>query len=97
MQKIFSFPKPLQAAVGEDLALLRDVAEGWLVEYKRGLIESSKLAKVLSSFANTNGGALFIGVEQSGGITSTERFPGIASKDVINVLQSITQAIQQGI
>ena len=42
--------------------VVREIKEGWFVEYKSKEIRPMGLAKVVSSFANQNGGWLFVGV-----------------------------------
>lgn len=57
------FDKPLDSVVTSDLDRLRDVAEGWYVEYKRGPIGARETGKSLSAFANHFGGWLVFGVD----------------------------------
>ena len=73
----------------EDLERLRDVHEGWYVEYKQQLIGNRELAKSLSSFANQYGGWLFLGISEDGQNHVADSFPGIPDSEVPNVLESI--------
>jgi hypothetical protein len=75
------FEKPLDQLVGEDLSVLRDVSEGWYVEYKSVLIDAKSLAKSLSAFANHYGGWLVLGVLERDGVASS--FPGLEKADVV--------------
>lgn len=86
------FDKNLEDISGSDLADLRDVAEGWYVEYKSKLPNVRTLAKSLSSFANQYGGWLFLGIEEETASTMAEGFPGIETAQIPVVLQSIRNA-----
>ncbi len=78
---------------GADLAKLRSVAEGWHIEYKRDLVSLPKLAKSISSFANTYGGWLFVGVkEKSKDDPVAGSFPGISVRDLDSAMQRVRQA-----
>ena len=59
------FSKHLDDLEPSDLSILRDVAEGWYVEYKIAVPSPNSIAKSISSFANTYGGWLFYGVAES--------------------------------
>ena len=64
MDDIFNpFNKEFSDVTKEDLDALKKVSEGWFVEYKRIKPEAKSLAKSISSFANSHGGVLFIGVD----------------------------------
>ncbi len=90
MQRYSPFDKDIRNLQPPDLTILRDVHEGWYVEYKSQMVKASALAKSLSAFANTYGGWLFIGVqEQSGDNTVADEFPGIPVEDVDDALQSL--------
>ena len=60
------FEKDIDDLKSEDLHLLKSVNEGWYVEYKRELVTASALAKAVSAFANTYGGASCKIAEASG-------------------------------
>ena len=90
MQRYSPFDKAIHELQPPDLTILRNVHEGWYVEYKRQVVNASALAKSLSAFANTYGGWLFIGVqEQSKDNAVADEFPGIPEKDVDGILQSL--------
>ncbi|MFM9976864.1 MAG: helix-turn-helix domain-containing protein [Sphingomonadaceae bacterium] len=73
-----------------------DVAEGWYVEYKAQVSNSSGIAKSISALANTYGGWVFYGVEEKSKADSTAGgFPGIISDDADAALQRIRQAVAQ--
>lgn len=48
----------------EDIPLLSSLEEGWFVEFKDRLPDSAKLARSISSFANSHGGLLVIGAKE---------------------------------
>src|SRR5580700_5309520 len=88
------FQKEIKDLGVEDLSVLRDIAEGWYVEYKREIPNAASIAKSVSAFANTYGGWLFYGVEQqSTGHPVAASFPGIARIEVDGALQRIRQAV----
>ena len=90
MQTYSPFDKAIQNLQPPDLTVLKNVHEGWYVEYKRQVASASALAKALSAFANTYGGWLFLGVrEQSGDNAVADEFPGIPEEDVDGTLQSL--------
>ena len=86
------FDKALNDIVGEDLAVLRTVHEGWYVDYKSAMISPNKLAKSLSSFANQFGGWVFIGVMEDRIEHVAESYPGLPNSDIPSALESIKNA-----
>ena len=90
MQRYSPFDKDIRDLQPPDLTILKNVHEGWYVEYKSQMVKASALAKSLSAFANTYGGWLFIGVqEQRGDNAVAGEFPGIPEEDVDGALQSL--------
>ena len=74
------------------LAGLRDVAEGWYVEYKSESPKPRDLAKILSSFANRYGGWLFLGVQEDPADNTARSFPGIPDADVPQAVEQLRNA-----
>ncbi|MBR3313941.1 MAG: ATP-binding protein [Atopobiaceae bacterium] len=58
----------------KDFDQLKDMDEGYAVEYKSALDKhvKNKLPKIITSFANASGGWIFIGVEDKGTVTCIE-------------------------
>ncbi len=85
------FGVPLSELAVDDLGKLREVAEGWYVEYKRELPNAKGIAKSITSFANQYGGWLIVGVDEN-----EEReagsFPGIPSSEIQEAEQKIQRA-----
>ena len=75
-----------------DLESLRDVSEGWYVEYKSQLPRTRDLAKSLSSFANQYGGWLFLGVDEIHDSSTAGTCPGIDNDKIPEVLESLRNA-----
>ena len=75
-----------------DLESLKEVREGWYVEYKSQLPSTRDLAKSLSSFANQYGGWLFLGVDEDADSQTAGSFPGIENARVPVVLESLRNA-----
>jgi predicted HTH transcriptional regulator len=57
------FNTPIDALRVEHLEQLRDVSEGWHVEYTRAPIPAKNIGKSLSAFANHFGGWLVFGAD----------------------------------
>jgi hypothetical protein len=74
--------KDLEGSTAENLVQLRQVAEGWYVDYKGQILPLAELAKHMSAFANQYGGWLFFGIEEaSDGSRTAGAFPGISVED----------------
>lgn len=86
------FDKRVDAVEGPDLGVLKRVAEGWYVEYKRELPNARALAKSISAFANQYGGWLFIGVDGDRAALTATAFPGILKSEVPIVLEALRNA-----
>ena len=92
MRKYSPFDKSIRELQASDLAVLRDVSEGWYVEYKSQIPKGSSLAKAVSAFANTYGGWLFLGVEEESKDNPVAgSFPGIPNREVESTLQRLRQ------
>ena len=83
------FAERLDEVSPEELIRLREIHEGWYVEYKESLISNRDLAKSLSSFANQYGGWLFLGIKEDTQENVADSFPGIPGSEVQHVLDSI--------
>lgn len=78
------------------LNMLRNVHEGWYVDYKEAPIKPNAYAKAISAMANSYGGWVFIGVkEKSRNDNVAGSFPGVPSEDVDKVCQHIRQAVAE--
>ena len=75
-----------------DLATLREVSEGWYVEYKSEVTNPRSLAKSLSSFANRYGGWLILGVQEDPKDHTAASFPGVPNSDLTSILQQLRDA-----
>lgn len=88
------FKKSLAEIRPEDLLVLRDVSEGWYVEYKSGVPEAKIIAKSVSAFSNHYGGWLFLGISGSkdGGNTAAS-FPGLPDSDLQDLQQRTRDSV----
>jgi len=79
------FLKPLGTLKFEDVENLRinKVSESQILDYKKQLLEDSKLLEEVSAFANTQGGFIIFGVEETGRGGCPKEITGI-SKSQIN-------------
>lgn len=90
--------KALQDLDEKDLEVLREIAEGWYVEYKRELSKADGIAKSVAAFANTYGGWVFYGVEEKSRDEQVAgSFPGLPDDEVDAALSRIRQAVAQSI
>lgn len=88
------FNKSVSDLTTEDLVILKQVTEGWYVEYKQEVSSAKVIAKSISAFANTYGGWIFYGIaEQSKENSVAGEFPGIANDQLDQELQKIRQAV----
>src|SRR5260370_14228163 len=83
------FTQPISEFPAEDLNLLRDVTEGWFVDYKSQPISTKDFGKHISAFANQRGGWLFVGIVEDPKSLKAGSFPGIPTMDVAGVLVRI--------
>lgn len=58
------YQKPAGDFQSKDLGGLRSLEEGWFVEFKDRVPDTAKLARSISSFANSHGGLLVIGAKE---------------------------------
>lgn len=57
------FGKDFEEVKESDLELLKSIAEGWYIEYKKEKLNGRKISKSIASFANSHGGIYFIGID----------------------------------
>lgn len=88
------FTKSFDDIQTEDLLALRDVNEGWYVEYKQAISKSPAIAKSISAFANSYGGWIFYGIKEQSKVNSVAgEFIGIEHSELDAALQRIRQAV----
>ena len=96
MQAYSPFDKAINDLRPADLSTLKNVSEGWYVEYKSALVKAGVLAKAVSAFANTYGGWLFLGVKEQGKDDPVAgEFPGIPQREVDVALQRLRQSVAE--
>lgn len=85
MAKMFNpFGKDFKDVRQADLEVLRSVAEGWYVEYKKVTLSGKRVAASVSSFANSHGGIYFVGIESDPNNNRAANFDGVVdSPDII--------------
>ena len=88
----YPFDKEIGDLLAEDLAELKEVYEGWFVEYKEEAISPRNIAKGLSTFANQYGGWLFFGIAEDRDNRTAGSFPGIPTGSVQHTLDAIRNA-----
>jgi hypothetical protein len=75
----------------DDLICLREIPEGWYIEYKSDIIDSKKICKQLCGFANQYGGWLFFGIKEDQE-RKASLFHGINTNNVQMLLNRIRDA-----
>ena len=99
------FDKKIEEINESDLSILieNEICEGWYIEYKREIpktnnrkLDSIKIAKSISSFANTKGGWIFWGVSCNSKNTP-ESIDGVCISDYRNIDDQISQIINSNI
>ena len=88
------FGKSLNELSTSDLGILKDIAEGWYVEYKGELITNRNIAKAISAFANHFGGWLFFGIVSDASARTAQSFPGIPASEVATLEERIKNAVK---
>ena len=89
------FEKDLASITADDLAVLRNVSEGWFVEYKELLPSPKDIAKSVAAFANHQGGWFFVGVQESGdGRRTAAAFPGLDADAITGSIDRIRDAVR---
>lgn len=89
----YPFQKDLENIDPEDLLLLKEVSEGWYIDYKIQGLKITDFAKHISAFANQYGGWLILGVkENSNGSRTASEFVGIQKSDLEKVSRDIREA-----
>jgi len=88
------FSKPLAEFLPDELNVLRDVSEGWFIDYKSEPLSPKDFGKHLSAFANQFGGWLFVGIKEGANKSlKAGSFPGIPASDVGAVLVKIREGV----
>lgn len=88
------FGKSLNELSTSDLGILKNIAEGWYVEYKGELITNRNIAKAISAFANHFGGWLFFGIVSDASARTAQSFPGIPASEVATLEERIKNAVK---
>ena len=87
------FSKDIELVTATDLLVLKDVAEGWYIEYKSEAFDTKKIGKSLAAFANHYGGWIFYGVKGAkDGSNRAESFPGFEKHEVSLLIERIRNA-----
>lgn len=73
----------------QDLDGLQSLEEGWFVEFKDRIPETAKLARSISSFANSHGGLLVIGAKEE---QKTRRLGNLTPMSRVDADQTIVRA-----
>lgn len=89
----YPFQKNIEDIDYEDLLLLKEVSEGWYIDYKSQGLKITDFAKHMSAFANQYGGWLILGVEEdTDGSRTASEFVGIQNSELEKVSRDIREA-----
>ena len=89
----YPFKNDLEKIDGSDLSLLKNISEGWYIDYKVQGLKVADFGKHLSAFANQYGGWLIIGVsERDDSSRTADKFPGIDKSEVAKVSLALREA-----
>ena len=88
------FRRGLDTVSSADLPEIKQLEEGWFVEFKSRCPDSQKLAKSISSFANAYGGLLIIGAEEGAKTRRLEKFMPMSMDMADNTKTKVRQAVE---
>lgn len=88
------FRRGLDGVVSADLDEIKELEEGWFVEFKSRAPDSQKLAKSVSSFANAYGGLLVIGAEEDSKTRRLKNFVPMKLELADETKTKIRQAVE---
>jgi len=91
------FGKKVDDILCGDLEILKDVAEGWYVEYKSINMPVKSIAKSLAAFANHFGGLIFYGIKGAQGTNVAEAFIGLNAQEIISMIENLRNAAKDSI
>ncbi|MBN4081333.1 ATP-binding protein, partial [Caldithrix abyssi] len=87
------FNKSIDELESSDLGVLREVNEGWYIEYKSQGLSIKDYAKHLSAFANQHGGWFFIGIKEDEEKVTAGEFCGIPTNMVSSEIIKLREAV----
>jgi len=96
-RKYSPFGKEINELQTADLVALREVEEGYFIEYKREMVKAKDIAKEVAAFANAYGGWIFIGIAEMAQSGSAGSFPGIPTGKAHSSREAVIRAIKANI
>jgi len=88
------FRRGLNTVSSDDLPEIKQLEEGWFVEFKSQCPDSPKLAKSIGSFANAYGGLLIIGAEEDAKTRRLKKFIPMSLDIADETKTKIRQAVE---
>lgn len=91
----YPFDNSLENLIDSDLEKLKEITEGWYIDFKEQLIDIKKIAKHISAFSNQYGGWLIIGIRENKEDIRKKEFIGVSNdlvKDIIIKIREATSA-----
>lgn len=87
------YQKPASEFESKDVQLLNSLEEGWFVEFKDRLPDTAKLARSISSFANSHGGLLVIGAREEQKTRRLAQFSPMCAKEAEQCIARTREAV----
>ena len=93
------FNKNISEIEYEDLKKLieNDVSEGWVIEYKGSFPKNKNIANSIASFANSEGGWYFIGIEEKENESKPSEIIGFDLDDYKKPADKVTNVVKDNI
>lgn len=93
------FNKNISEIEYEDLKKLieNDVSEGWVIEYKGSFPKNKNIANSIASFANSEGGWYFIGIEEKENESKPSEIIGFNLEDYKKPADKVTNVVKDNI
>lgn len=88
------FERDINSIDSSDLDDLKRLEEGWFVEFKSTPPESAKIARSISSFANTYGGILLFGIVEEQKTRKLKSIDGFTLDKAEQLVVTIRQSVQ---
>lgn len=86
------FSGSLESFIPDELIRLREISEGWHIDYKAEAPSAKDLARHLTAFANQHGGWLIIGVAEQKTTLTAASFSGILNSQIADTLNKLRTA-----
>lgn len=94
VEEVPLFERDINTIESSDFDDLKNLEEGWFVEFKSSPPENSKIARNISSFANTYGGVLLFGIVEEQKTRKVKSIDGFTLEKAQHLVLTIRQSVQ---